>query len=335
MALVAGVCMAFGVDVRNAVFTGCLVSLSSTAIVLKLLSGRGETASPVGEVAVSFLIFQDLAVVVMVLLLPMLAPGGAGGLGDIVGALVKSAVVIVFVLAGTRWFIPRALDKVAENSSDEVFLLSVAAFALIVAYIASALGLTDSLGAFIAGLVISSSRHRERALQYVTPFQMLFSAVFFASIGMLLDISFVIEHWILVVGLAAGHGRHQDRSVSAWRPRCSGGRRRSSSRRRCSSPRSGEFSFVLEQAAGLSASAPPGSARTDPRPSSPPPCSCSCSRRCSTPAGGGGRVSSRPATVPTRTMGWPFPRSCSSSRGGKPSCSSRTRSTPRGSTTRW
>ena len=64
----------------------------------------------------SFLIFQDLAVVVMVLLLPMLAPGGAGGLGDIVGALVKSAVVIVFVLAGTRWFIPRALDKVAENS---------------------------------------------------------------------------------------------------------------------------------------------------------------------------------------------------------------------------
>ncbi len=203
-ALVTGVCMAFGVDLRNAVFTGCLVSLSSTAIVLKLLSGRGETSSPVGEVAVSFLIFQDLAVVVMVLLLPMLAPGGAGGLGDIVGALVKSAVVIVFVLAGTRWFIPRALDKVAENSSDEVFLLSVAAFALIVAYIASALGLTDSLGAFIAGLVISSSRHRERALQYVTPFQMLFSAVFFASIGMLLDISFVIDHWILVVGLSVG-----------------------------------------------------------------------------------------------------------------------------------
>jgi CPA2 family monovalent cation:H+ antiporter-2 len=202
--LVTGACLAFGVDLRNAVFTGCLVSLSSTAIVLKLLSARRETTAPTGEVAVSFLIFQDLAVVMMVLLLPMLAPGGAGGIGDVVAALVKSAVVIAFVVVGTRWFIPRALDKVAENSSDEVFLLSVAAFALIVAYAASALGLTDSLGAFIAGLVISSSRHRDRALRYVTPFQMLFSAVFFASIGMLLDIRFVIDNWLLVLGLAAG-----------------------------------------------------------------------------------------------------------------------------------
>lgn len=200
--LVAGGCMAFGVDVRDAIFTGCLVSLSSTAIVLKLLSGRRETNSPVGEVAVSFLIFQDLAVVVMVLLVPLLAGGGDSGLGAIATALAKSAVVLAFVLLGTRWLIPRALDKVAENSSDEVFLLSVAAFALIVAYLASVMGLTDSLGAFIAGLVVSSSQHRERALRYVTPFQMLFSAVFFASIGMLLDIRFVIDRWLLVAGLA-------------------------------------------------------------------------------------------------------------------------------------
>ncbi len=203
-ALVAGACLAFGVDWRNGVFTGWLVALSSTAIVLKLLSGRGETNSPVGEVSVAFLIFQDLAVVMMVLLLPMLAPGGTGGAGEVLGAVVKSAVVIGFVLAGTRWFIPKALDRVAETSTDEVFLLSIAAFALIVAYLASALGLTDSLGAFIAGLVISSSRHRERALRYVTPFQMLFSAVFFASIGMLLDVGFVVHHWVLVIVLAVG-----------------------------------------------------------------------------------------------------------------------------------
>jgi monovalent cation:H+ antiporter-2, CPA2 family len=195
-------CLAFGVDAKNAIFTGCLVSLSSTALVLKLLSSRRETNSPVGEVSVAFLIFQDLAVVLMVLFVPMLG-GASGGGTDIAGAVLKAIVVMAFIIAGTRFLIPRSLDAVAERASNEVFLLTVAAFALVVAYLASVLGLTDSLGAFIAGLVISSSRHRERALRYVTPFQMLFSAVFFASIGMLLDPRFVIDRWQLVVALAA------------------------------------------------------------------------------------------------------------------------------------
>jgi CPA2 family monovalent cation:H+ antiporter-2 len=134
----------------------------------------------------------------------MLGPDVSGGVGEVLGALLRSFVVIAFVLGATRWFVPRALDKVAENSTDEVFLLSVAAFALAIAYAASLLGLTDSLGAFIAGLVISSSRHRERALRYITPFQMLFSAIFFASIGMLLDIGFVVDRWQLVLVLAVG-----------------------------------------------------------------------------------------------------------------------------------
>jgi CPA2 family monovalent cation:H+ antiporter-2 len=204
IALVAAGCLAFGVDTNTAIYTGCLISLSSTAIVLKLLSDRRQTGSPVGEVAVAVLIFQDLAVVVMVLVVPLLAPGASGGIGEIGGALLRSLIVALFVIGATQWFVPRALDKVAENSTDEVFLLSVAGFALVVAYAASLVGLTDSLGAFIAGLVISSSRHRERALRYITPFQMLFSAVFFASVGMLLNIGFVIDRWQLVLALAAG-----------------------------------------------------------------------------------------------------------------------------------
>jgi CPA2 family monovalent cation:H+ antiporter-2 len=196
-------CLAFGVDWRSAVFTGCLISLSSTAIVLKMLSERGETTTPVGEVSVAFLIFQDLAVVIMVMLVPMLGEGG-GNLSSLFGALLRSAVVIAFVVAATQWFVPRALDKVARFSSDEVFLLSIAGFALVVAYVSSLLGLTDSLGAFIAGLVISSSRHRERAIRYSAPFQMLFSAIFFVSIGMLLDVGFFLDRWVLVLVLAAG-----------------------------------------------------------------------------------------------------------------------------------
>jgi CPA2 family monovalent cation:H+ antiporter-2 len=203
IALVTAGCLAFGVDWRSAVFTGCLLSLSSTAIVLKMLSERGETTTPVGEVSVAFLIFQDLAVVIMVLLVPMLG-GGGGDLWSLLGALLRSTVVIAFIVAATQWFVPRALDKVDRFSSDEVFLLSIAGFALVVAHLASVLGLTDSLGAFIAGLVISSSRHRERAIKYSAPFQMLFSAIFFVSIGMLLDVRFFLERWDLVLVLAAG-----------------------------------------------------------------------------------------------------------------------------------
>jgi CPA2 family monovalent cation:H+ antiporter-2 len=203
VALVTGTCLVFGVEPRTAIYTGCLVSLSSTAVVLKLLSGRDETNSPVGDVAVAFLIFQDLAVVMMVLLVPMLGEGG-GDLWEILVLLAKSVLVIGFVMAASTWLIPRALDRVADHASDEVFLLSIAALALVIAYAATLLGLTDSLGAFIAGLVISSGRHRERALRYITPFQMLFSAIFFASIGMLLDPSFLIDRWQLVLVLAIG-----------------------------------------------------------------------------------------------------------------------------------
>jgi monovalent cation:H+ antiporter-2, CPA2 family len=196
-------CLAFGVDWRSAVFTGCLISLSSTAIVLKMLSERGETNTPVGQVGVAFLIFQDIAVVIMVLLVPMLGSGDAD-LGSLLGALLRSAVVVGFIVVATQLIVPRALDKVATFSSDEVFLLTIAGFALVVAYVASLLGLTDSLGAFIAGLVISSSRHRERAIRYSAPFQMLFSAIFFVSIGMLLDVGFFFDRWALVLVIAAG-----------------------------------------------------------------------------------------------------------------------------------
>lgn len=181
------------VPVKVGVYTGFLVALSSTAIVLKLLSERGETNSPTGQVAVAFLIFQDIAVVMMVLVVPMLGEGG-GSVGDIVEATLKSLVIIAGVLIATNYVVPPLLGAVSRHTNNEEFLLAVLAIAMGIGYLVTLLDLSASLGAFIAGLVVSSGPHRERATQYVAPFQILFSAVFFASIGMLLDPEFFIDN---------------------------------------------------------------------------------------------------------------------------------------------
>lgn len=193
VAAVVVLCALFGVSLADGIFTGCLVALSSTAVVLKLLSSRGQTDSPTGEVAVAFLIFQDLAVVLMVLLVPMLGDEG-GGLGDIVLEAGKALLVIVAVLTLTRGAVPKVLGMVAAHTDEEEFLFAILAIAVGIAYLVTLFGLTASLGAFVAGLVVSSGAHRARALRYVMPFQVVFAGVFFASVGMLLDLGFVLDH---------------------------------------------------------------------------------------------------------------------------------------------
>jgi CPA2 family monovalent cation:H+ antiporter-2 len=201
--LVVVVCLALGASVEDGIFTGCIVALSSTAVVLKLLSASGETSSPTGEVAVALLVFQDLAVVLMVVLVPMLG-GADGGLRDILIEGGQATLVVVAVLTLTRNLVPRVLGAVTSRTDGEEFLFAILALAVGVAYLVTLLGLTASLGAFVAGLVVSAGPHRERALQYVMPFQIVFVAVFFASVGMLLDPRFVLEHVSEVAVLALG-----------------------------------------------------------------------------------------------------------------------------------
>lgn len=194
MALLA----AFGVDWRAGLFTGFLVALSSTAIVLKLLADRLETNSPHGQVALGLLIFQDLAVIVMVLLVPMLA-GGGGSAGAIGWALAKAGAIIAAVLLVARRIMPPVLEKVASTCSPELFLLTVIAICFGTAFLTNLAGVSLSLGAFLAGLVVSESRFSEHALGEILPLQILFSAAFFVSVGMLLDLAFLVSHLPLVL----------------------------------------------------------------------------------------------------------------------------------------
>ncbi len=188
-----GVLAISGVDWKTGVFTGFLVALSSTAIVLKLLAGRGETSSSRGGVALGLLIFQDLAIVVMVLLVPMLS-GAGGSAGAVFLALGKAAALIALTLLVARRLMPLMLEAVARTCSPELFLLTVTAVCFGTAYLTSLAGVSLSLGAFLAGLVVSESRFSEHALGEILPLQILFSATFFVSVGMLLDIRFVLTH---------------------------------------------------------------------------------------------------------------------------------------------
>jgi CPA2 family monovalent cation:H+ antiporter-2 len=199
----AGALALFDISWAVGVFTGCLVSLSSTAIVLRLLGSKGENHTETGRGALAYLIFQDLAIVVMVLLVPMLGGQQQSAVG-IAGALVTAAAIIAVVLVAARWVMPRLLEGVARSCSPEVFLLTVIAVCFGTAFVTSQAGVSVSLGAFLAGMVVSESRHSAHALGEILPLQILFSATFFVSVGMLLDLGFLVEHLPLVLAAVAG-----------------------------------------------------------------------------------------------------------------------------------
>lgn len=194
------VLLALGVPWQAGLFTGFLVALSSTAIVLKLLGDRGETGSTVGQISLGLLVFQDLAVIGMVLLVPMLA-GAGGTAADIAWALLRAAFVIALVLIVARRVMPPLLERVARTCSQELFLLSLIAICFGTAYLTSLAGVSVALGAFLAGLVVSESRFAAHAFGEIMPLQILFAATFFVSVGMLLDLGFLATHLPLVLGV--------------------------------------------------------------------------------------------------------------------------------------
>ena len=183
-----------GVTTAQAVLAGCALALSSTAIVLKLLQDRFEIAAPHGRLALGVLIFQDVIVVLMMLALPILAGDYTGSLAAQLGVLALKAVaigVLTWVLA--QFVVPRLLEQIARTGSSELFLLAVGLVCFAVAWFSSMLGLSLALGAFIAGLIISEGDFSHRALGSAIPFRDTFTSFFFVSVGMLLDIGFVVQ----------------------------------------------------------------------------------------------------------------------------------------------
>ncbi len=180
-------------DMRISLFSGFLVSLSSTAIVLKILSEKGEIDTPYGKTMVGILIFQDLIVVIMMLLVPILS-GEQITFITIAQKLLKAVLIIALVLFSSKYFFPFVLHHVVHSKSRELFIISVIVICLGIAIITSWFGLSLALGAFLAGLIISESEYAHQALSDIIPFKESFMGLFFVSVGMLLSFNFVVEN---------------------------------------------------------------------------------------------------------------------------------------------
>ena len=202
---VAAVATGLGVPINQAVFYGGLVALSSTAVVLKVYADRGELDTPHGRVVVSILLFQDLCVVPLMLFMPMLADAQAGSaaVGNWAG-IARSLLVVAILVAGGRVVVPWVLDRIVLLRDRELFTLCIGFFGLGAAFATASFGLSLALGAFVAGLVISESEYGLQAMSNVLPFHDVFSGIFFASVGMLLDARFLIAQPLLVVGATIG-----------------------------------------------------------------------------------------------------------------------------------
>ena len=193
---------ALDLPANEAIFFGFLFSLSSTAIVLRLLQKKGEIDSPHGRTSLGILVFQDIVIVPMMLLTPLLA-GEVGDLNEfLLTFAVKAAGVILLVIAGAKWFVPRLLQLSIRTRSRELFLLTIVTICLAVAWLTSSAGLSLALGAFMAGLVISESEYSHYALGSILPFRDVFTSFFFVSIGMLFDTSLFIRQPVEIVLLA-------------------------------------------------------------------------------------------------------------------------------------
>lgn len=198
------ICSVLGLNTAESVFVGFLAALSSTAIVLKVLQERVEINSDYGRTALAILIFQDVAIVPLILLTPILAGEGGNIVPAMLILLVKGAGIIGVTYAGSRWLAPLLLHQIARTRSRELFLLTIILLCLAVALLTSSLGLSLALGAFLAGLIVSESDYAHHAFGNILPFKDAFTSFFFVSIGMLLDLRFVAENPLLVFMVASG-----------------------------------------------------------------------------------------------------------------------------------
>ncbi|TDI76767.1 MAG: potassium transporter KefB [Bacteroidetes bacterium] len=186
---------------NEAVFVGFLFSLSSTAIVLKILQDRNEISAPHGRNALGILIFQDIIVVPMLLVTPIMA-GESDDIGmAVLTLLIKSGLVIVITYISARYLVPRLMHLIARTQNKELFLLTTIAICIAITFLTSEAGLSLALGAFLAGLIISESEYSHQATSTILPFRELFTSIFFVSIGMLLDIQFFMENALVVLPL--------------------------------------------------------------------------------------------------------------------------------------
>lgn len=233
---------------QSGLAVGLVMAMSSTAIVAKMLSERFELHSRSGRQTMGVLLFQDLAVVPCLLLLPVLADPSADLARDLGSALLQAAAVVLALLWGGQHVMRRLYDMVARRHSEELFVLFTLWVVVTLSFMTSAAGLSPALGAFAGGMLVSETIYRHQVEADIRPFRDIFLGLFFVSIGMLLDLAFVLDNidrlLIAVALLVTGKGAVVLLLTLAWRSPLDIGLRTSAQL-----AQAGEFGLVLIQLA--------------------------------------------------------------------------------------
>jgi CPA2 family monovalent cation:H+ antiporter-2 len=188
-----GTALAFGVDLKGALVMGALVSMSSTALVMGILSDRGEIDAPHGRIATGVLLFQDLCIVPFLLAVPLLAAADDAGFGPVMRAIGSALLALALLFAGARLGLPALLDRAARAGSRELFALLSLLVVLGAAVAAEELGLTLAVGAFIAGLALSASPYSHQLFAELMPLRGILLGIFFTAVGMLVDVGAAVR----------------------------------------------------------------------------------------------------------------------------------------------
>lgn len=189
----------YQIPTPKALLFGFMIALSSTAIVLKILGQRKELDSPTGRLTLSILLFQDLCIVPMMLFIPILQDSANMDLWSVSKTMAFSFAGIGIILLGANLIIPRLLTIVVKTNNREIFLLTVIFLTFGTAWISSQMGLSLALGAFLAGLIISESEYSHQILADIFPMRDSLTALFFISIGMLLNLTFFADVFFLIL----------------------------------------------------------------------------------------------------------------------------------------
>lgn len=202
-AVFAAFAMAMGQTVTTAIIIGAMLALSSTAIVIKTIDEQGRLNTKRSQLAVSILLFQDIAVVPLLIAIPLLASAEDQSIATaILFAFLKGVVVVTVLLSVGKWLLPLIFNEIAKTRTDELFVLCTLVIALLAAGATFAFGLSMALGAFLAGMMLSESQYRHQLEADIRPFRDILMGLFFITVGMQLDINVMTSqiHWI-VLGL--------------------------------------------------------------------------------------------------------------------------------------
>jgi CPA2 family monovalent cation:H+ antiporter-2 len=204
----AGLGAILGWPLAQGVAVGCIISVASTMVLIRLLMDRGELDSESGRVMVTLTLVEDIAVVVLTVLLPSLGVSASAGLGEVAWRIGTALLILVPVVFAGWKLVPRPLARVEKTQNDELAILLALTICLVVAAITEMIGLSFALGAFVGGLLLGSSDYAHKLAEKTLPIRDAFVALFFVTIGMLVEPSTVLSNWrllvVLVVLIVAG-----------------------------------------------------------------------------------------------------------------------------------